>query len=228
MPAAPQPERVPDAEHPADAAALRRIRAGDTAAWREILTRHQDLLYATCVRVAGGTRKRDPGGPDPADLCQEAMVKIVQGLPTFDGQSRLSTWMTRIAINVCLSHLRATKVRKHASLDAPPPGSPPGSIDRSGSDWVATLADPGREPAGGSNVQPEDRAAFAAAWSRLDAEQRVILTLRDVRGLEYDQIAQVLDLQLGTVKSRLFRARQALRTLIDHAGQPDPTAGPFQ
>jgi RNA polymerase sigma-70 factor, ECF subfamily len=183
--------------------------------------------------MAGSTGRRDPGGADPADLCQEAMVRIVQGLPTFDGQSRLTTWMTRIAMNVCLSHLRATKLRQHGSLDATRPGE--GREGSSGFDRYSDLGDRKGEPAPGSGVQTEDeRRAFAAAWSRLDPDQRAILVLRDVRDLDYEQIASVLGLTVGTVKSRIFRARQALREQIDsgrrgrHGDLQGAESEPFQ
>jgi RNA polymerase sigma-70 factor (ECF subfamily) len=228
MPAG-EPENPAQQDDQLEQALVERARAGDAGAWRTLLSRHQDRLYAVCVRMAGGTGRRDPGGADPADLCQEAMVKIVQGLGGFDGASKISTWMTRIAMNVCLSHLRATKVRQHASLDAPAPGgarnaagggSGGGGAGGAGSGWGAGLA--GGELGPAQSVQEKEmRDRLARALARLDAEARAIVVLRDVRGLDYDQIAAVLGVAVGTVKSRLFRARAALRAEMEPGGGSD-------
>lgn len=178
-------------------------------AWSQLLRRYQDRLFGVCLRMLGpSARARQTA----ADLTQDAMVKIIQGLPSYDGSAKFSTWAIRVTMNVCLSHLRGAKLRQHASLD--------GSQSRgSDSDRYGEHAHPAREPNTGSGVLPdEERRQVAQALTTLDPEQRAILVLRDVRGLDYEQIARVLGVAVGTVKSRLFRARAALREALESSG----------
>ncbi|MCW5766033.1 MAG: sigma-70 family RNA polymerase sigma factor [Phycisphaeraceae bacterium] len=203
-------------------ALVRAIRSGDRARWGELLSRYQDRLYAVCFRTLGGGNRAQQHA---ADLCHDAMVKIMQGLDSFDGSSKLSTWMIRVAMNTCLSWLRAQKHRAHASLDAPHQTGE----GYSDSGRVSSVLDslPAGEPSAASNVErTEQRRRVARALEGLDPEQRAILVLRDLQGLEYDQIAEVLGTPVGTVKSRLFRARAALRAAVETlerpAARPDP------
>lgn len=155
-----------------------------------------------------------------ADLTQDAMVRIIEGIKTYDGRAKLSTWMIRVTMNVCLSKLRSEKLRRHASLDAGlegggnAPAGWSGDRGRAGAERVPDLQ--GREPAAELSVEREEtRRLVAAALDRILPEQRAILVLRDSRNLEYEQIAEVLDVPVGTVKSRLFRARSALREVLE-------------
>ncbi|MGH7131642.1 MAG: RNA polymerase sigma factor [Phycisphaerales bacterium] len=178
---------------------VRAIQAGDTRAWSGLLARYQDRLFAVCYRMV-------PDRTTAADLTQDAMVKIIQGLTSFDGTAKVSTWMIRVTMNVCLSHLRGAKLRRHASLEATSSGSERGAI----ADRLAS-----GEPGVDQGVQQQEALRLVAAGlDRLEAEQRAILVLRDVRGLDYDQIAEILGTAVGTVKSRLFRARAALRDAV--------------
>jgi RNA polymerase sigma-70 factor (ECF subfamily) len=205
-----EPKNGPAAGSPeADAqelALVRAIQRGQTQAWSALLTRYQDRLFGVCYRMVGD---RDMA----ADLTQDSMVKIIEGLSTYDGRSKLSTWMIRVTMNVCLSKMRSEKLRRHASLDAPErPGS--GREARSAGDRLEDFRE--RELAGGSGVERDElRRVVAGALLRIAPEQRAILVLRDARDLDYDQIAEVLDIPVGTVKSRLFRARAALREAIE-------------
>ncbi|MCB9838370.1 MAG: RNA polymerase sigma factor [Phycisphaeraceae bacterium] len=197
-----------------DAPLVARARGGDRAALGELLTGHETMLFAVCVRTLGDREAA-------RDITQDAMVKAIQSLDTFDGRSRFGTWITRIAINACLSHLRKQRLRKHASLDAPA-GSGSGRSGRSGGAGgsVRSMGQslPGGEPEPGSNVESaETLECLDRAMSRIDPEQRVLLSLRDVRGLDYTQIADALGVPVGTVKSRLFRARAALREAMEEA-----------
>lgn len=184
---------------------VRAIQAGETSRWMELLAPYQGRLYAVCLRTLGGGAGSARARQEAADLAQDAMVKIIQGLSSFDGSSRLSTWMIRVTMNVCLSHLRAQKHRKHAPLDSGTIESP-----RPGAE--------GEPPVGSGVEQKELRRRVESALGRLDLEHRTVLVLRDVRGLDYDQIAQVLGVATGTVKSRLFRARAALRDVLEAEG----------
>lgn len=211
-PPAPHPGTDDDAIDRAIVARIRRAGLGSRPAWAELLTRYQSRLYGVCLRMVG-----EPN--TAADLTQDAFIKVLQGLETWDGRSKLSTWMIRVTMNVCLSHLRGAKLRAHASLDTSIAGSlmrggtPEDVGDRSssGSGHAQT-----RELEPGEGVEREQRRRqVSRALSSLEPEQRSVLVLRDVQGLDYQQIAQVLGVAEGTVKSRLFRARLALREAIE-------------
>jgi RNA polymerase sigma-70 factor, ECF subfamily len=197
-------------------ALVRRIQSGDQGAWTPLLTRYQDRLFGVCVKMLGN---RDLA----ADVTQDAMVKIIEGLGSYDGRAKLSTWMIRVTMNVCLSKLRSEKLRRHLSLEAlnSVGGSGKGGATgyyedrRSGSDSLVDQK--GTELAGQQSVEREEtRRRVAAALLRVSPEQRAILVLRDSRGLDYEQIAEVLNVPVGTVKSRLFRARAALRDALEN------------
>lgn len=215
---------APDPAAPSDSDLIAAINRGDSAAWSTLLTRYQDRLYAVTFRMVSN--------PDTAaDLTQDAMVKIIQGLGSWDGRAALSTWMIRIAMNVTLSHLRAQKLRRHASLEGMAESGTrrasghhnrgSGGAGTSGS-GASSLAQ-AREPDAGSRVQQDElRERVAGALEALDADQRAILILRDMQDLDYEQIAAVLEIPVGTVKSRLFRARAALRQILE--GGADSTS----
>lgn len=202
--------------------AIRRAGTGPEAReqWSRLVNLYQRRLFAVCLRMVGNPQTAQ-------DLTQDVFVKVIQGLNTWDGRSRLSTWMVRVAMNVCLSHLRAAKVRKTTSLDAGWGGTSfAPSLVRSGgasSESVRTIGGNLAEPAGGLSVErDEERRIVASALGELDPDQRAIIVLRDVQGLDYQQIASVLGLEVGTVKSRLFRARLALRNLLEPKLTPRP------
>lgn len=210
-------------DDPIDRALVARIRAagiGDRGAWGDLLKRYQDRLFAVCLRMVGD---RDRA----ADLTQDAFVKILQGLESWDGRSRLSTWMIRVTMNVCLSHLRAAKLRRTTSLDAPVTatqtrGERLGDVRRPDGGYGGSRGAAAGEPGAGEGVeQREQKRRLLAALAGLDPEQRSIIVLRDVQGLDYEQIAAALGTAVGTVKSRLFRARLALRELMEKQGVTD-------
>lgn len=174
------------------------------AALSTLIERYQHRLFAICLRMVSNDREA------AADLTQDALLKIIQGLGGYDGRSSLSTWAIRVTMNVCLSYLRSSRVRKHPSLDL----STPGNDDSRGS--IGDSLTQSRELSGEQSVeQRERRRRVAAGLASLEPEQRGVLVLRDVQGLEYEQIAEVLQVPVGTVKSRLFRARLALRDSIE-------------
>ncbi|MHC4106494.1 MAG: RNA polymerase sigma factor [Planctomycetota bacterium] len=167
---------------------------GEPEATTELLSAYQRRIYAVCYRMVRHTE-------DARDLTQDAMVKVLQGLGTYDRRAKLSTWIIRVTMNCCLSHLRKQKLRRHASLEQP-------SREGAAAEGV---------PAGGEQTPParveqaELRSVLSRALGRLDPQTRALLVLRDLQDLGYQEIAGVLDVPLGTVKSRLFRARAALR-----------------
>lgn len=215
-------------------------RQGDREAISTLLRGYQGRVYAVCYRML-----RE--GDEAADLTQEAMVRILDGLHTFDGRSQVSTWIIRVTMNCCLSHLRKRKLRRHVSLDDPGQrsgswgtigaalsgsGSRPalGAATSTSGGTLGTTGGGGAEPTGASRVELDERRhALLRGLARLDADMRAIIVLRDTQGLDYQQIGDVLDVPVGTVKSRLFRARAALRGLVEEelgSEGPDSPQGP--
>jgi RNA polymerase sigma-70 factor (ECF subfamily) len=197
---------IPADDESLDLKLVQAIRSGDARAWPTLIARHQDRLFSVCLRMV---HNRDLA----SDLTQDAFVKIIQGLESFDGRAKLSTWMIRITMNVCLSKLRSEKLRRHASLEGLQEGtqSNTGPSDRPGRGFEQD-----REPASPSGVEAhEDQERVLLALRQLDPDQRAVLILCDCRGHSYEQIAEVLGVAVGTVKSRLFRARTALREIVE-------------
>jgi len=196
---------------PADEQALiQRVHDGDRAALGELLRAHQRRLYNVCFRMVSHP-------DDAAELTQDVLLKVVEKIDGFRGDARLTTWMTRIAMNASISHLRKRKLRKTVSLNQPPAGS---DAEAGGSSLASRLPDE-RELGPASCVQHhESLDQLQRAIAELDDDQRAVLVLRDVEELDYHQIARTLDLPVGTVKSRLFRARLALREKLNPAAAP--------
>lgn len=215
-------------DNPSDATLARAARTGDFAALSTLLERHQSRVFRMCVRVTGDEEAA-------LEATQDTMVRAVRAIKTFDERAQFTTWITRIAINACYSRARSEKLRRHASLDAPARGSDGGSArPAAGPSSGAGVSGGGggslgsglanREPGSPERVEGEEaRARVFDALSRLDFEARTILLLRDGRDLDYDQIAAILGVAVGTVKSRLFRARQSLREALaeDHEKTKD-------
>ncbi len=170
-------------------------RAGDREAIDALLRRHEQRLHALCWRITG-----DP--TDALDALQEAMIAIVRGLPRFDGRSRVSTWMHRVATNACLDELRRQRRR---------PVEPLPEHEVAPADGAPTMAD-----------QVADRADVDRALQQIPPEFRAPLVLRDLLGHDYAAIAGILEIPPGTVRSRIARGRAALATRL--AGNQDPTA----
>lgn len=184
---------------------------GDADALRELLSSYQRRVFTICYRMLHHV-------DDAEDLTQDVLIKVFESLESYDRRSKLSTWIIRIAINACVSHMRKAKVRKASSLHSGP-GSEPGAEG-----MRLAIADT-TEPSAGSRVEHvEMRRSVIVALNRLEPEVRALLVLRDVQDLDYEQISQVLDVPVGTVKSRLFRARAALREEMERADGDGPGA----
>jgi RNA polymerase sigma-70 factor (ECF subfamily) len=191
----------------AEADLLRRAQFGDRAAFGQIVLRFQDRLYNSILRLVGDVE-------EARDLTQETFTRALVKIESFRGEAGPYTWLFRIAVNLAISQLR--KVQKHRvfSLDAASGGN--GQTSRRGDeDQASALVDRVAETRGVSpaeqSIKREQGEQVLAALGRLDAEYRAVLVMRDVEGFDYQQMADVLGLPLGTLKSRLFRARLALR-----------------
>ena len=192
---------------------IRRAQRGDRGAMNRLLETHQQRVYRVCIRMVGHRE-------DAAELAQDTLVKLVENLETFRGDAKLTTWLTRVAINACLSHRRKAKLRQTVSIDQPAVAAAadgPTLAHRLPEDSQSSA-----EPRPEQRVQlKEDLARLQQALLELDPEHRSVLVLRDIEQLDYQAIGEVLDLPLGTVKSRLFRAREALRQTM-HAAESQP------
>lgn len=164
---------------------------GDRSALEALLRRHHDRLYAVCRRLTGSDA-------DAADATQEALVAIVRGLPAFAGRSRFSTWSYRIAVNSALDELRRRRRRPVPTGD-----------DELGA-AAATVPEPGTRPADAGI----GRLDVDAALMKLPVEFRAAVVLRDLCGLDYAEIAEILAVPAGTVRSRIARGRAALVPLL--------------
>jgi len=161
------------------------------------------------------------GGDTAQGLTQDALVTIIEKLHTFDGRSKLSTWLIRITMNICLTH-RRKQTHRPTPID-PAHASDAGALSGVGS--PASITAPATEPLDHSRVQPNEQQRVLDALHRLTDEQHAILVLRDIQGLSYDNIGYALDLAPGTVKSRLARARAALRATLEQP-TPEPNSDP--
>ena len=172
-----------------DAPLIEATLAGDTAAFGTLVTRYQDRLYNSLLRVLGSTE-------DARDVVQDAFVQSYVKLDTFRGSSAFYTWLYRIAFNLAMSHAR--RERPTRSLDQAKIGCGGEPLDG--------------EPTPEENMAQRERVDLVhTALARLSAEYRQILVLRELDGCRYEQIAEILELPIGTVRSRLFRARLELR-----------------
>ncbi len=179
----------------------------DPAALGDLLTRHHRRVYNVIYRMVSS---RD----DADELTQDVMLKVVRHASSFRGEAQPTTWITRIAMNTAISHLRKRRGRDTVSLEA---------SHAADHDQAATLRSAltdHREPNALSRVQSLEQATHLQhAIDQLEEDHRAVLVLRDIDQMDYAQIAQTLELKVGTVKSRLFRARLALRKILE-ASQP--------
>jgi RNA polymerase sigma-70 factor (ECF subfamily) len=197
-----------DAQSAKAASLLNKARNGDRGAFGQLVVLYQDRLFNAIVRLVGD---RD----EAAELTQETFTKSLAALADFRGESAAYTWLFRIAFNLSISRLRKVQRHRTFSLDRPGPSNPSGNGKRSRhQDQASGLMDRVRQSSPGPSVvleQREQAEQVVAALGRVEPEYRAVLIMRDVEGFDYQQMADVLGLPLGTLKSRLFRARIALR-----------------
>jgi RNA polymerase sigma-70 factor (ECF subfamily) len=188
-----------------DADLLRRAQNGDRGAFGQIVVLYQDRLYNALLRMVGE--------PEEArELVQETFTRALMKLSSFRGEAGPYTWLFRIGVNLAISQLRKNRRHRVFSLDRP---SGANGRDDAGEDQASSLLDRvarDRGPAPSESLEATERnQQVLAALGRLDSEYRAVLVMRDIEGFDYQQMAQMLELPLGTLKSRLFRARLALR-----------------
>jgi RNA polymerase sigma-70 factor (ECF subfamily) len=174
---------------------VERILLGDQGACETLVRRHGGRMLSVARRLLRCDEEAD-------DAVQDAFLSAFRSLGSFGGQSSLGTWLHRIVVNACLMRLRGRSRRRDVPLDRLPPGS----------DEAGGRARPEHAPAILSRL--ETRAQVRACIDRLPEPHRTILVLRDVQELDTDETAERLGIRPGAVKTRLHRARQALRVLL--------------
>jgi RNA polymerase sigma-70 factor (ECF subfamily) len=169
--------------------------AGNTTAFGMLVRRYQDRLFNAVLRVVDSSE-------DAADVVQEAFLNAYQSLNSFKGDSEFFTWLYRIAFNAAISLRRKRKAV--VSID--------GASDEKG---IAEPVDSSEYSRPGATLErSEEDGQLLAALARLSPEHRAVLVLKDLEGQKYEDIAEVLDVPIGTVRSRLHRARLELRDLL--------------
>jgi RNA polymerase sigma factor (sigma-70 family) len=199
------PNEPPGGLPPAPAPALleemdlvKRARRGDLVAYDDLVRRYQERIYATVYHMTSNHE-------DANDLAQEAFIKAFHALKSFKGGSSFYTWVYRIAVNKTINFLKQRKNKTQMSLD---------DLDFNAEhdpDLVALISDktPRREV-----VLAELQEKLNAAMQRLSEPHRLVVTLHDVQGLPHEEVAKIMDCNVGTVRSRLFYARQQLQAYL--------------
>ena len=187
-----------------DIALVERCRQGDFHAMERLIIKYQDRIYNVILKICANT-------DDAAELTQETFVKVIENIGKFQGRSSFYTWAFRIAVNLTLNFRRRNIKLAVRSLEAQ-------GKDDSGSkkqllkDFLRddSASDPSRLA-----QRKELNEIAIKALMRLDDAQRTVVVMRDIEGMNYAQIASVLNIQLGTVRSRLSRARSNLRDIME-------------
>lgn len=188
-----------------EAAIVRKVLGGDANAFETLVLEYEKNVYNIALRMTGNSE-------DAADMTQEAFIKAYNSLQSFRGDSKFSVWLYRIVSNVCLDFLRSKNRRPTVSLSVE---------DDDGEDTQLDVADESQSPELLLD-RKLTRESVRRGLDSLPPDYRQILLLREIQGLSYDEIAQALGLGVGTVKSRIFRARKRLcNFLIDDGNISD-------
>ena len=177
-----------------DVELVERHRCGDLQAFDEVYGRFSEMVYNLAVRLSANRE-------EAADLTQEIFLRVYRHLGSFGGRSTLKTWIFRIAVNHCRDRLS-----RHIPMMQ--------SIDYSSEEGGVPIADPGRGPEELAMAADEGRRV-TAGLARLPQVFREAVVLRDLEGLSYEEIAEVLRVRVGTVRSRIARGREQLRHLLE-------------
>lgn len=186
------------AEDEADRVLVAAVLDGDPTAYRGLVERYQERVYTV---VYGLVRNRE----DARDLAQESFVRAYQNLKSFRVESSFYTWLYRIAMNTALDHLRRQKMRRHEAYEEGVATRETGSVLSDGAH---------RDTAHRSLERKQLHARLMAALDELPEDQRQVIVLREVDGLSYKEISEVMEIPEGTVMSRLYYARRKLKSVL--------------
>lgn len=180
---------------------ISRVLSGDSDAFELIVLAHQKNIYNLALKMVGN--------PDDAfDISQDAFLRAYNSLSSFHGDSKLSVWLYRLTSNICIDFLRKKKRRNEVQLSI---------LEDDDEDRPLDIPDDRFSPDAELD-RAEQRKAIHEGLAQLPENDRRILTLREIGGLSYEEIAQALELELGTVKSKLFRARKKLCSFLLESG----------
>jgi RNA polymerase sigma-70 factor (ECF subfamily) len=187
-----------------DKVLVERCRRGDSEAMERLILRYQNRIYNVILKVCGNA-------DDAAELTQETFVKVIENIDKFAGRSGFYTWAFRIAVNLTLNYCQRSVKLGYRSLDAD-------DIEHSQEakarlkEFLSDDSSPDPATVAQSKEQYE---IVVKALTKLDDDQKAVIVLRDIEGMSYAQIAEVLNVELGTVKSRLSRGRNNLREILE-------------
>ena len=187
-----------------DSVLVEKCRRGDYDAMERLIIKYQNRIYNVILKICANP-------DDAAELTQETFVKVIENINRFQGRSSFYTWAFRIAVNLTLNRCRRNVRLPVTSLEAP---AGQGQDDKKQllKDFLSDDSSP--DPA--AVAQNKELCEMALkALMELDDAQRTVVVLRDIEGMNYAQIARVLDIELGTVRSRLSRARSNLRDIME-------------
>ncbi len=185
---------------PSDTELVERSQKGDTTAFDLLVTRYRGKVYAMIVNMIHNDA-------EAWDLAQDAFIKAWKALPKFEARSNFFTWLYRITHNVTYDWMRRKKIHGSAEFDD---SIRPDSIE------PGSLTTPNTEERPDENLEKSEiRSRIEAAIDELSEEHREVILLKEVQGCQYQEIADILDISIGTVMSRLFYARKKLQTLLE-------------
>lgn len=174
---------------------INRAKQGDLSAFERLILAYEVTVYQIACQMMNHSE-------DAKDISQEVFIKVFKNLKNFDGKSAFSTWIYRITVNTCIDEMRRRKGKQTVSMEA--------EQDLGERSVAMQFEADGKTPEE-SLLAKEDCIALHKAMANLSEEHSTILTLRDMQGLAYDEIADILSISMGTVKSRLARARIQLK-----------------
>ena len=174
---------------------VKKSQSGDVESFELLISAYDKRAYNIAYRVMGNEE-------DAKDMAQEALLRIFRSIKDFKGQSSFSTWLYRIVTNVCLDELRRRKNEKYVSMDS--------TIQTDSGELHMELCSDKETPES-VYERVEQRELIKSAISELNEDYKSVIVLRDVQGFSYEEISNMLDCSLGTVKSRINRARNMLR-----------------
>lgn len=176
--------------------------SGDVSSFEQLINQYQKMAYNVAYRIMGNEE-------DAKDMTQEALIKVYKKLKTFRMDASFSTWLYRIVMNTCKDDLRKKKM-KTISIDK--------TYDTGSGEVQMEIEDDKLGPED-RLIQKETQGFVQEALQEIPEANRIVLVLRDIKGMSYDEISEVLDLPKGTVKSRINRGRQALKDVINKKGK---------
>jgi RNA polymerase sigma-70 factor (ECF subfamily) len=191
-----------------DAVLVEQCRQGDSEATERLILKYQNRIYNAILRICANP-------DDAAELTQDTFVKVIENIDKFKGRSSFYTWAFRIGVNLTLNYCQRKVRIGFRSLDAED-NEDNGQAKQVLKEFLADDSSPNPAVVAANKELGE---IVVDALMKLREEQRVVVVLRDIEGMNYAQIAEVLDIELGTVRSRLSRARSNLREIIEAVSQ---------